>query len=62
MDAPPLLELPPHVERRHKRRSTASHCDEKHREMEEKELMLIRSGIRPTWLQIHRVVNKRWVM
>jgi len=56
MDIAPLMELPPHVERRHKRRSTASHHDEK---MEEKELMLLKAGIKPAWLQIHRIINKR---
>ena len=56
MDIAPLMELPPHVERRHKRRSTASHYDVK---MEEKELMLLKAGIKPLWLQIHRVINKR---
>lgn len=56
MDVPPKLELPPHVQRRHKRRSTASHCDER---MEDQEIMLIKAGVRPQWLQIHRIINKR---
>lgn len=58
MDTPPTLELPPHVQRRHKRRSTASHLDS---QMEEQEMMVLRAGIRPQWLQIHRIVNKRCV-
>ncbi len=56
MDVAPQMELPPHVQRRHKRRSTASHLDEK---LEETELMLLNAGVRPAWLQIHRVINKR---
>ena len=56
MDTPPKLELPPHVQRRHKRRSTASFCDEK---MEDQEIMLLKAGIRPQWLQIHRIINKK---
>ena len=56
MDTPPKMELPPHVQRRHKRRSTASFCDEK---MEDLEITLLKAGVRPQWLQIHRIVNKK---
>lgn len=56
MDKPPVLELPPHVQRRYKRRSTASHVDEK---LEEQEMLLLKAGIKPQWLQIHRIINMR---
>ena len=56
MDTPPTMELPPHVQRRHKRRSTASYYDEK---MEDQEITLLKAGVRPQWLQIHRVINKK---
>ena len=52
MDIVPILELPPHQERRRRRRS--SFYDEK---MEEKELMLLKAGVRPEWLQVHRIIN-----
>lgn len=57
MDIPPLLQLPMHVERRRKRRSTASHGDER---WEDAERVLLEAGIRPQWLQIHRIIGKRW--
>ena len=57
MEAPPILELAPHVQHRRKRRSTASLGDER---LEETELMLLQAGIRPQWLQIHRILNKRY--
>lgn len=56
MEHPPNTDLPPHVQRRHKRRSTASHIDER---MEEQEMTLLRAGVHPDWLQIQRVINKR---
>ncbi len=56
MDVAPKMELPPHVQRRHKRRSATSLADEK---MEEQEIQLLKAGIRPQWLQIHRIINKR---
>lgn len=58
MEVPPKSELPPHVQRRHKRRSTASHFDEK---LEEQETTLLKAGVNPDWLQIQRVINKRYV-
>ena len=57
MEEPPRLQLPLHVERRRKRRSTASHGDER---WEEAERLLLEAGVRSQWLQIHRVINKRW--
>jgi len=57
MDVAPKMELPPHVQRRHKRRSATSLADEK---MEEQEIQLLKAGVRPQWLQVHRVINKRW--
>ena len=56
MSVPPKKELAPHVQRRHKRRSTASHFDEK---LEEQEMTLLKAGILPEWLQIDRIINKR---
>lgn len=53
MVAPPM-ELPAHLERRRRRRS--SFYDEK---TEEREMMLLRAGVKPQWLQIHRVINHR---
>ena len=49
------MELPAHLQRRRRRRSSAHH-DER---LDEKELMLLRAGVRPEWLLIHRVVNAR---
>jgi hypothetical protein len=56
MDKEPHAELAHHIQRRYKRRSTASHVDEK---LEEQEMSLLKAGVKPTWLQIHRIINKR---
>ena len=56
MDIAPKMELPPHVQRRHKRHSTTSLADEK---MEEQEMTLLKAGVNPKCLQIHRIINKR---
>lgn len=56
MDKEPHAELAHHIQRRYKRRSTASHVDEK---LEEQEMTLLKAGVKPTWLQIHRIINKR---
>lgn len=56
MDKEPHTELAHHIQRRYKRRSTASHVDEK---LEEQEMTLLKAGVKPTWLQIHRIINKR---
>ena len=57
MEVEPILELPPHQERRRRRRS--SFYDEK---MEEMELMLLKLGVRPEWLQVHRIINSKYVL
>ena len=53
----PLEPEVPVVPRRHKRRSTASHFDEK---MEELEATLLKAGVQADWLEIQRVINKRY--
>ena len=57
MDKEPHAELAHHIQRRYKRRSTASHVDEK---LDEQEMTLLKAGVKPTWLQIHRIINKRY--
>lgn len=54
MDTPPPLELPAHLMRRRRRRS--SYYDEK---TEEKELVLLKAGVRPEWLMIQRIINSK---
>lgn len=58
MEKEPHSDLAHHIQRRYKRRSTASHVDEK---LEEQEMTLLKAGVKQTWLQIHRVINKRSV-
>ena len=55
METPPVLELPAHLERKRRRRS--SFYDEK---TEEKELMLLKAGVRPEWLQVSRIINSKY--
>ena len=54
MESPPPLELPAHLERRKRRRS--SYYNEK---MEEKELVLLKAGVHPEWLIIQRVISSK---
>lgn len=56
METPPPIDLPAHLERKFRKRSVASHQDEK---VDEREVMLLKAGIKPQWLQIHRIINKR---
>lgn len=55
MDTAPPMELPAHLQRRRRRRSSAHH-DER---LEEKEIELLRAGVRPQWLVIHRILNTK---
>lgn len=53
-NAVPMEPLTP--DRRHKRRSTTSFMDEA---TEAQEAMLLAAGIRPEWLVVHRIIDRR---
>ena len=50
----PMEPLTP--DRRHKRRSTTSFMDEA---TEAQEAMLLQAGIRPEWLIVHRIIDRK---